>query len=123
MPERRERRPAEVSFPEISRAADTTGARAWIQGPGDERVAVGETPVTIGYTADCTMVLSKGSGESQGRVRVWLRDGSYMLHNLSPRLGSVSVAGRPATWVVLDDGDEISVGEAHLVFHSDNGSS
>ncbi len=123
IPERLERRPAEVSFPEIPRATDMTGARAWIQGPGDARVAVSETPVTIGYTADCTIVLPGGGGESQGRVRVWLRDGNYMLHNLSPRLGSVSVAGRPVTWVVLDDGDEISVGGVQLVFHSGNGSS
>ncbi len=123
MPELPERRPAPVSFPEISRATDMTDARAWIQGPGDARVAVGETPVTIGYTADCTIVLPAGGAESQGRVRVWLRDGSYMLHNLNPRLGSVSVAGRSATWVVLDDGDEISIDGAHLVFRTDNRSS
>ena len=122
-PERSERRPAKVSFPQIPRATDMAAARAWIQGPGDARVAVGETPVTIGYTADCTIVLPPGSSEGQGRVRVWLRDGSYMLHNLSPRVGSVSVAGRSATWVVLDDGDEISIGGAHLVFHFDNASS
>lgn len=119
--ERLDRRPAEVSFPEISRATDMTDARAWLQGPGDMRVSVGEAPVTIGFTADCTIVLPNSSGASEGRVRVWLRDGSYMLHNLSPRIGSVSVAGRPATWVVLDDGDEISVGGAQLVFHRGNG--
>ena len=100
-----------------------TNARAWIQGPGVERVAVGETPVTIGYTADCTIVLPSSGRAGEGRVRVWLRDGRYMLHNLSPRVGSVSVAGRSATWVVLDDGDEISVGGAQLVFRSENGSS
>lgn len=121
--ERLDRRRPEVSFPEISRAIDTTGARAWIEGPDDARVSVGETPVTIGYTADCTIVLPGGSGTREGRVRVWLRDGSYMLHNLSPRRESVSVAGRPATWVVLDDGDEISVGGTKLVFHCGNGAS
>ena len=119
--ERLGRRPAEVSFPEISRAIDTTDARAWIEGPGDDRVSVGETPVTIGYTADCTLVLPNSGGAREGRVRVWLRDGSYMLHNLTPRRGSVSVAGRPATWVVLDEGDEISVGGTKLVFHCGNG--
>ena len=119
--ERLERRRPDVSFPEISRAIDMTDARAWLQGPGEARVAVGETPVTIGYTADCTLVLTNGTGAGQGRVRVWLRDGRYMLHNLTPRRGSVSVAGRPATWVVLDDGDEISVGGAQLIFRSGNG--
>ena len=105
-PERLRRRPAEVSFPEIRRAIDATESEAWLQGPDDARVAVGETPVTIGYTTDCSIVLPSSGGAREGRVRVWLRDGSYMLHNLSPRLGSVSVGGRPVTWVVLDDGDD-----------------
>jgi hypothetical protein len=118
---RLERRPAALSFPEIPRAIDAADARAWLHGPGDARLDVGETPVTIGYTADCTIVLPNGSDARQGLVRVWLRDGRYMLHNLSPRLGSVSIAGRPVTWVVLDDGDEISVGGARLVFRSGNG--
>ncbi|HEY5640921.1 MAG TPA: VWA domain-containing protein [Dehalococcoidia bacterium] len=121
-PERLRRRPAEVSFPEIRRAIDATESEAWLQGPDDARVAVGETPVTIGYTTDCTIVLPSSGGAREGRVRVWLRDGSYMLHNLSPRLGSVSVGGRPVTWVVLDDGDEIFIGGARLTFRCGNGS-
>ncbi len=120
--QRLRRRPAELSFPEITRAIDATESEAWLQGPDDERVAVGDTPVTIGYTADCTIVLPTGGAARGGRVRVWLRDGSYMLHNLSPRLGSVSVGGRPVTWVVLDDGDEISIGASRLIFRCGNGS-
>lgn len=110
--------PAEVAFPEISRAVDETDAQAWLQDPGGARVSIGQAPVTVGHTPDCTLVLSNGAG--QERVRIWLRDGRYMLHNLS-RLGSVSVAGRPATWVVLEDGDEIAIGDAQLVFRCGNG--
>jgi predicted component of type VI protein secretion system len=51
------------------------------------------------------------------RVRIWLRDGSYMLHNLS-RTGSVTIAGQAVTWAVLEDGDEIRIGVQTLVFRA-----
>ena len=38
-----------------------------------------------------------------------------MLHNVS-RMGTVTVGGRPAIWVVLEDGDEIQLGNCRLVF-------
>jgi VWFA-related protein len=109
------RRAPHVSFPEITRAA-AEGNPAWLQGPGEERTPVGASPVTIGFTPDCSLVLANGGGPRQERVRIWLRDGRYMLHSLSSR-GSVSVAGKPVTWVVLEDGDEIQVGRSLLVFH------
>ena len=31
-------------------------------------------------------------------------------------MGSVTVAGRPAIWVVLEDGDEIALGSCRLLF-------
>ena len=46
---------------------------------------------------------------------MWRREGRYMMHNLS-RMGSVTVAGRPAIWVVLEDGDEIQLGSCRLQF-------
>ena len=50
-------------------------------------------------------------------MRIWLRDGSYMLHNLS-RTGAVTIAGRSVTWAVLEDGDEIRIGGQTLVFRA-----
>jgi len=40
-----------------------------------------------------------------------------MLHNLS-RLGKVAVAGKPATWAILEDGDVIELGPSRLVFRT-----
>jgi hypothetical protein len=45
-----------------------------------------------------------------------------MLHNLS-RLGKVMVGGKPATWAVLEDGDEIVIGGSKLTFRMPNQSS
>jgi hypothetical protein len=40
-----------------------------------------------------------------------------MLHNLS-RLGAATVGGKPVTWAVLEDGDEIEIGSCKLVFRT-----
>jgi hypothetical protein len=107
---------AALVFPEISRAVDAGETSAWLDGPGGERTYVGEAPMTIGFTTDCNLVLPNGSAGNLERARIWRRDGRYMLHNLS-RSGGLRVAGRPVSWVVLEDGDEIDIGACRLVFH------
>jgi len=104
-----------LSYPAIARAA-TGETGAWLETP-DRRVPLDGTPVTVGFTSDCMVTLATGAGSSTERVRIWLRDGSYMLHNLS-RTGSVTIAGRPVTWAVLEDGDEIHIGGSSLVFRA-----
>jgi VWFA-related protein len=94
-------------------------AKAWLEvvAPDDlGRFPLGEDPVTVGFTGDCTIHLPNGGGHEGARVRVWRREGRYMLHNLS-RLGRVMLAGRPASWAVLEDGDEIVLGAYQMVFH------
>jgi hypothetical protein len=104
-----------LAYPTIERAAsDESGA--WLETP-EQRVPLGDSPVTVGYTSDATVVLANGTGSRTERVRIWLRDGSYMLHNLS-RAGSVTIAGQPVTWAVLEDGDEIRIGGQTLVFRA-----
>ncbi|MDO8612326.1 MAG: VWA domain-containing protein [Dehalococcoidia bacterium] len=93
-------------------------AEAWLQlitSSSGQRYSLGGEPVTIGYTSDCAIRLPNGAGGRTERVRVWRREGRYILHNLS-RNGSVSVAGRPAVWAVLEHGDEIQLGPCRLVF-------
>jgi hypothetical protein len=38
-----------------------------------------------------------------------------MLHNLS-RVGGVTIAGKPVSWAILEDGDEILLGGCRLIF-------
>ena len=110
----KENRP--LAYPTIERAAPAGPPGAWLETP-DRQVPLGGAPVTIGFTSDCLVTLGNGTGSSTERVRVWLRDGSYMLHNLS-RAGEVTIAGRPVTWAVLEDGDEIQIGGQTLVFRT-----
>jgi VWFA-related protein len=93
-------------------------ADAWLESLAPEnagRFPLGEDPVTVGFTGDCTICLPDGAGQAGARFRVWRREGVYMLHNLS-RLGWVTVGGKPATWAVLEDGDEIVIGASRLRF-------
>jgi hypothetical protein len=92
---------------------------AWLEVGASERpekYPLGEDPITLGFTDDCTVRLPAGGGHGGARVRLWRREGRYMLHNLS-RLGRVTVAGKPAVWAVLEDGDEILLGSYSVVFH------
>jgi hypothetical protein len=83
---------------------------------GPRRYPLGEAPVTVGYTSDATISLADGFVTRWERVRIWSREGRFMLHNLSS-MGSVTIAGRPVSWAVLEDGDEIQIGGHRLVFH------
>ena len=111
--------PTPSSFPAAKPEVRPKPAEAWLQLPtstGGQRFPLGEEPVTIGYTSDCAIRLPNDTGVGRTeRVRVWRREGHYILHNLS-RNGSVSVAGRPAVWAVLEHGDEIQMGPCRLVF-------
>ncbi|HLF07817.1 MAG TPA: VWA domain-containing protein [Dehalococcoidia bacterium] len=110
------------SAPQFSLAAEpdvrSEAPAAWLQlitSSSDQQYSLGEEPVTIGYSSDCAIRLPNGAAGRTERVRVWRREGHYILHNLS-RNGSVSVAGRPAVWAVLEHGDEIQLGPCRLVF-------
>lgn len=87
-----------------------------------DRYDIGDDPVTVGFTGDCTICLPDGTNRRFDRFRVWRREGRYMLHNLS-RFGGATVGGKPAPWAVLEDGDEIQLGEWRLVFRTVNRSS
>ena len=98
-------------------------ADAWLESMTPEngaRFPLGEDPVTVGFTGDCTICLPDGAGHAGARFRVWRREGVYMLHNLT-RMGRVTVGGKPATWAVLEDGDEIIIGPSKLRFRTGNG--
>ena len=113
--ERIDRQRRQVYFPAIERAVAGGMAGAWLEISPDNQVPLGDSPVTVGFSTDCTVMLRNGSTTSAERARIWRREGNYMLHNLS-RAGGISVAGRPVTWVVLEDGDEIDIGGCTLHF-------
>ena len=109
-------------FPALHPASHDVQPAAWLEvtsGSGDQKLPLDEQPRTIGFTPDCDIRLEDGRrGTRMERVRIWMREGRFMLHNLSA-LGTVRVSGQPATWIILEDGDEIVLGTVKLVFRSE----
>jgi VWFA-related protein len=128
----RRRRQAAVSGPTKSTAsyrpppvAEWAGPEApsarlvVIEGPdAGESVDLGEQAVTLGSDADCALRLSDAGGQvGRHHARVWLREGSFMLHHLDKRL-TTRVGEREIDWAVLEPGDEIVIGPHRLRFEA-----
>jgi hypothetical protein len=108
--------PTAPLFPPVA-ATIAPESTAYLQMEGNGTTyPLGDSPVTIGFTPDCTVHLPEESAVRSERVRIWRREGRFMLHNLS-RIGLVQVAGRPASWAILEDGDEVQIGRVRLMFH------
>ena len=90
-----------------------------IEGPdAGESVDLGEQAVTLGSDADCALRLSDAGGQvGRHHARVWLREGSFMLHHLDKRL-TTRVGEREIDWAVLEPGDEIVIGPHRLRFEA-----
>jgi Mg-chelatase subunit ChlD len=109
--------PAASLFPKIQSAVHAE-PDAYLQlRSGDESLTypLGDWPVTVGSTSDCALRLPEESLTASERVRIWRREGRFMLHNLS-RMGVVLIGGKPVTWAILEDGDEVQLGQTRLVF-------
>ncbi|HUF52948.1 MAG TPA: VWA domain-containing protein [Dehalococcoidia bacterium] len=104
--------------PQAEPQPTVNGATAWIEWGANERLHVGGTPVTIGTTADCDIRIDEQGGRL-ARLRIWRRDGAYMAHNLSAA-GLVTIKGRPISWAVLEDGDDIQIGQSVLRFRDES---
>jgi VWFA-related protein len=104
------------AFPAIH-AAVHSDPQAYLQLAAGEPqpYPLGDWPVTVGFTSDCSLRLPESPLADSERVRIWRREGRYMLHNLS-RMGTVLVAGKPASWAILEDGDEVQIGPVRLLF-------
>ncbi len=78
------------------------------------RASLGRAPFTVGSRGGCDLLLS-GEGIAPRHLRLWHREGRFMLHDLTRR-GEVLVNGRPVLWAVLEDGDSIELGPYVLQF-------
>jgi hypothetical protein len=117
--ERLDRETGPLSYPTIERAVAHSAPGAWLEVSPDNKVPLGDSPITVGFSSDCVVVLSNGSSGRTERARIWRRDGNYMLHNLS-RVGGISIKGRSVTWAILEDGDEIDIGGCKLLFRDES---
>jgi hypothetical protein len=76
---------------------------------------------TIGTAAHCHVVLPESAGVADEHARITVRRGRVRFHHLAAA-GSSLVNGEPATWVVLEPGDEIRVGPYRCRYLAADGS-
>jgi hypothetical protein len=81
-----------------------------------EEFALGRDPCILGSASDiCTVVLA-GEGIAPEHARIWYRQGKFLLHHVGGLSRKTYVSGHEADWVVLETGDEVSIGPHRLVF-------
>jgi predicted component of type VI protein secretion system len=61
-------------------------------------------------------VLHDGALIAPEHARIWLRGKRYVLHHTGGMSRKTYVAGHEADWVVLDSGDEITIGRYSFIF-------
>jgi hypothetical protein len=89
---------------------------------GDRVHLLGAGPVVIGSARRlCTIILPEGADVAPEHVRIWLRDGKYLLHHAGGLRRRTLVNGREADWVRLETGDELQVGRHRFVFEDTAG--
>jgi curved DNA-binding protein CbpA len=99
------------------------GARLVIEGPSGETRAMllDNKPVTLGSDSDCDVQL-EGDAESVApeHAQLWFTDGGYAIRSMSPQHPTV-VAGQRVNWAMLEDGDEIVIGQCRIRFETGGG--
>ena len=65
----------------------------------------------IGSGRDCAVRLDPSPLVATHHAVVWIKDGKIMLRHVGGPWRSTKVADRPVNWVILENGDEFTVGE------------
>ena len=74
----------------------------------------GTAPIVIGSDAASDVRVASAPDVARRHALVWMRGGRMMLRHVGGIRRKTLVGGRPADWVILDDGDEIQVGAHHF---------
>jgi len=67
-------------------------------------------PISIGSGSECNVRLPASDDVAPRHALVWAKDGKIMLRHVGGRRRATVAAGRPVDWVILDEGDEFSLG-------------
>jgi hypothetical protein len=75
-----------------------------------------DRPISLGADPECDVILEGPAGEiAPVQARIWYREGRYMIHKVADSV-KIVVGGRPLTWAILEDGDELRIGGHQLTF-------
>ncbi|MEX2227430.1 MAG: VWA domain-containing protein [Dehalococcoidia bacterium] len=75
-------------------------------------VAFGSIPIVIGSDKQADVRLASSREVAPKHALLWVREGKIMLRHTGGVRQTLS-AGRPVDWLILEDGDEFSIGPYH----------
>jgi hypothetical protein len=102
--------PAPLAPMTVTRAAEIEARIVALSGEGaGQAVQVGSAPVVIGSDEAADLRVERSHDVAPRHAQVWVRDGKIMLRHVGGQKKTM-VMGRPIEWLILDDGDEFSIG-------------
>ena len=94
----------------------SNGAVLREKGGAGREYHLGDEPVVIGASNSVSTIVLDGDGIAPEHARIWLRQDRYLLHHVGGLSRKTYVSGQEADWVVLEPGDEVTIGSHRLVF-------
>jgi predicted component of type VI protein secretion system len=77
---------------------------------------VTDRPISLGADPQCDVILkAQGGGVAPLHARIWCREGRFMIHQIAD-CQKIIVSGQPLVWGILEDGDELRIGDHRLTF-------
>jgi VWFA-related protein len=98
--------------------SELRGILTIVSGPGAGReFAVGGRPISIGSAGWCAIVLPDDDDRiGPEEARAWVHHSNRLIFHRLTRLSVLAAEGASGGWMILQDGDEVSVGPCRLAF-------
>ena len=98
--------------------SEPRGILTIVSGPGAGReFAVGGRPISIGSAGWCAIVLPDDDDRiGPEEARAWVHHSNRLILHRLTRLSVLAAEGASGGWMILQDGDEISIGPCRLAF-------
>jgi VWFA-related protein len=97
--------PSAVANPE-----DGTGRLTSLDGVDGGPWPFASRPIRIGTAPECEVRVPWTNDVAPQHALVWMRNGNIMLRHIGGQGKRTLVAGRPVEWVILESGDELTLG-------------
>lgn len=103
--------------PEAETKEERLGRIVVVSGGEHREFIIGSRPVSIGSAPWCTIVLPEDDGRiGPEEARAWLHQSRKLIFHKLTRLSVIASEGTSGGWLVLEDGDEVTLGSHRLIF-------
>lgn len=102
----------------LTESLDSSALSAWLTDPMGFDIEMTRFPFVVGRSDDCDLT-PNGRGLSRRHAEVIFHSGRFVIRDLDS-LNGIQVNGCKVARVILDDGDEISIGDTQFTFKHRN---